>query len=244
MQLRTQEEFFVKLVKFDVKLSSLGFVLYSYCRLKLPLLQRKRQMTIRKSTRSFDISSTNLEDRIVKLEKACYNTDDRICVFLDNTSIFNALKEYDDQRLNYKILSEFLADGREMDGRFYYGEPPTNWTSSDISVSNRLKFNEYLQNVLSFTMIPISLRSRNTAEGEKLILDGIDCAIAYDMAKLQNRYQTYILVSGNEAFVPVLRNLRNDGIRVEVAFFSDQIGWLQRESHQFLPLENVENIFL
>lgn len=206
-------------------------------------------MTIRKTTRSLDTirvteNTQALEDRILKLEKAFSNSDDRVCVFVDNTSIFNALKEYDDQRLNYKILTEFLADGREMDGRFYYGEPPTNWSSSEISVSNRLKFNEYLQNTLNFNMIPISLRSRNTVDGEKLMLDGIDCVITYDMARLRDRYQTYILVSGNDAFVPILRNLRNDGIRVEVAFFGDQIGWLKREAHQFLPLEDVESIFL
>lgn len=82
----------------------------------------------------------------------------RVCIFIDNTCLFHALRERRNLRLDYKKLIAYLGQQRTTDVRFYYSE---DWrTLEDEDRIKRRKFYSFLEHQLNFLMVELPLRKR------------------------------------------------------------------------------------
>jgi len=84
----------------------------------------------------------------------------QVCMFVDNSNLFHAIRGMGLKKLDYIRLRDFLADGRSADVRFYYSELQTDNDSNDKK-AGRDRFYKFLEDKLSFNMIRLPLRERS-----------------------------------------------------------------------------------
>lgn len=96
-------------------------------------------------------------DSILKLMRQ----QQRLCVFIDNSNLFHALRHRTDKRINYIKLCEQIASGRTIDVRFYYSDTGDDRYGDQDKRLNREKFYRFLSEHLKFNMIRLPLRERS-----------------------------------------------------------------------------------
>jgi len=99
-------------------------------------------------------------------QRSVLQSREKVCIFIDNSNLFHALRglagEWGEQRkLDYILLKEALAEGRDCDVRFYYSVPEGDGDSSDKSAQRRSNFYAFLGENLKFHMISLPLRERS-----------------------------------------------------------------------------------
>jgi uncharacterized LabA/DUF88 family protein len=130
----------------------------------------------------------------------------RVAVFIDGNNLFHAAR-YHNIDIDYnKLLRVLLGDGRLLRAFFY--------TGVDVAAERQQGFLLWMRRN-GFRVIHKEL---------KTFYDGtrkanLDVEIAVDMLSLAGRYDTAVLVSGDEDFVYAVNAVAYKGCRVEVAGF-------------------------
>lgn len=171
---------------------------------------------------------------------------EKVCIFVDNSNLFHALRGFTDRKMDYLGLRDFLADGRGADIRFYYS---VLLEATDEASLKRNKFYDFLERVGRYQMIPLPLKEKFSGNSHTYEEKGLDCEIVYDMARLATigHYQTFILVAGDEDYARTVKRLRMEtGISVEVAFFGNFgcSSALRKEASDFIDLSKANELFL
>ena len=130
----------------------------------------------------------------------------RVAVFIDGNNLFHAAR-FHNLDIDYnKLLRVLLVDGRLLRAFFY--------TGVDAGAERQQGFLLWMRRN-GFRVVQKEL---------KTFYDGtrkanLDVEIAVDMLSLAGRYDTAVLVSGDEDFVYALNAVAYKGCRVEVAGF-------------------------
>jgi uncharacterized LabA/DUF88 family protein len=130
----------------------------------------------------------------------------RVAVFIDGNNLFHAAR-YHNIDIDYnKLLKLLLGDGRLLRAFFY--------TGVDVGAERQQGFLLWMRRN-GFRVVHKEL---------KTFYDGtrkanLDVEIAVDMLNLAGRYDTAVLVSGDEDFVYAVNAVAYKGCRVEVAGF-------------------------
>ncbi len=130
----------------------------------------------------------------------------RVAVFIDGNNLFHAAR-FHNLDIDYnKLLRLLLGDGRLLRAFFY--------TGVDVGAERQQGFLLWMKRN-GFRVIQKEL---------KTFYDGtrkanLDVEIAVDMLSLAGKYDTAVLVSGDEDFVYALNSVSYKGCRVEVAGF-------------------------
>lgn len=130
----------------------------------------------------------------------------RVAVFIDGNNLFHAAR-FHNLDIDYnKLLKVLLGDGRLLRAFFY--------TGVDAGAERQQGFLLWMRRN-GFRVVQKEL---------KTFYDGtrkanLDVEIAVDMLSLAGRYDTAILVSGDEDFVYAINAVAYKGCRVEVAGF-------------------------
>ena len=130
----------------------------------------------------------------------------RVAVFIDGNNLFHAARFHNIDIDYNKLLRLLLGDGRLLRAFFY--------TGVDAGAERQQGFLLWMRRN-GFRVIQKEL---------KTFYDGtrkanLDVEIAVDMLSLAGRYDTAVLVSGDEDFVYALNAVAYKGCRVEVAGF-------------------------
>ena len=130
----------------------------------------------------------------------------RVAVFIDGNNLFHAARFHSIDIDYNKLLRVLLGDGRLLRAFFY--------TGVDVGAERQQGFLLWMRRN-GFRVIQKEL---------KTFYDGtrkanLDVEIAVDMLSLAGRYDTAVLVSGDEDFVYALNAVAYKGCRVEVAGF-------------------------
>ena len=130
----------------------------------------------------------------------------RVAVFIDGNNLFHAARFHNIDIDYNKLLRVLLGDGRLLRAFFY--------TGVDIGAERQQGFLLWMRRN-GFRVIQKEL---------KTFYDGtrkanLDVEIAVDMLSLAGRYDTAILVSGDEDFVYAVNAVAYKGCRVEIAGF-------------------------
>ena len=130
----------------------------------------------------------------------------RVAVFIDGNNLFHAARFHTIDIDYNKLLRVLLGDGRLLRAFFY--------TGVDVGAERQQGFLLWMRRN-GFRVVQKEL---------KTFYDGtrkanLDVEIAVDMLSLAGRYDTAVLVSGDEDFVYALNAVAYKGCRVEVAGF-------------------------
>lgn len=130
----------------------------------------------------------------------------RVAVFIDGNNLFHAARFHNIDIDYNKLLRILLGDGRLLRAFFY--------TGVDVGAERQQGFLLWMRRN-GFRVVQKEL---------KTFYDGtrkanLDVEIAVDMLSLAGRYDTAVLVSGDEDFVYAINAVAYKGCRVEVAGF-------------------------
>lgn len=130
----------------------------------------------------------------------------RVAVFIDGNNLFHAARFHNIDIDYNKLLRVLLGDGRLLRAFFY--------TGVDVGAERQQGFLLWMRRN-GFRVIQKEL---------KTFYDGtrkanLDVEIAVDMLSLAGRYDTAVLVSGDEDFVYAVNAVAYKGCRVEIAGF-------------------------
>lgn len=130
----------------------------------------------------------------------------RVAVFIDGNNLFHAARFHNIDIDYNKLLRVLLGDGRLLRAFFY--------TGVDVGAERQQGFLLWMRRN-GFRVVQKEL---------KTFYDGtrkanLDVEIAVDMLSLAGRYDTAVLVSGDEDFVYAVNAIAYKGCRVEVAGF-------------------------
>lgn len=130
----------------------------------------------------------------------------RVAVFIDGNNLFHAARFHNIDIDYNRLLRVLLGDGRLLRAFFY--------TGVDVGAERQQGFLLWMRRN-GFRVVQKEL---------KTFYDGtrkanLDVEIAVDMLSLAGRYDTAVLVSGDEDFVYAINAVAYKGCRVEVAGF-------------------------
>ncbi len=130
----------------------------------------------------------------------------RVAVFIDGNNLFHAARFHNIDIDYNKLLRVLLGDGRLLRAFFY--------TGVDVGAERQQGFLLWMRRN-GFRVVQKEL---------KTVYDGtrkanLDVEIAVDMLSLAGRYDTAVLVSGDEDFVYAINAVAYKGCRVEIAGF-------------------------
>ena len=141
--------------------------------------------------------------------------NNKYMIFIDGSNLFHACQRKG-IKMDFEKLKEVLTRDKNVINIYYYTGVTANITAEQSSFFKKLKHLEYKLNTKT-----LKLRS----DGIK-VEKGIDVLLAIDLLwyAFHNAYDTAILVSGDDDFVPAVNSVISLGRRVELWTFEDSLG--------------------
>lgn len=146
---------------------------------------------------------------------------ERVSIFIDGSNLYHNFKGLGIQRIDFQKLVDRLVGNRQLVLVFYYN------ASLDISMNletywKQQKFFDELRKLPSFKVVLCKLRrykkeDKTTAYEVK----GDDVHLTVDIISgaYEDTFDTAIIVSGDEDFIPALKKVQELGKKVENAYF-------------------------
>jgi uncharacterized LabA/DUF88 family protein len=105
----------------------------------------------------------SLTPQIAQIEELlqAVRSQTQVCVFVDNSNVFHALRGMGSRKMDYVRLRDYLGDGRTTDVRFYYSDPDPLRDDNLDKKAARERFYKFLEEKLAFNMIRLPLRERS-----------------------------------------------------------------------------------
>ena len=144
---------------------------------------------------------------------------ERISIFIDGSNLYHSL---DGIKIDFEKLIKELAKDRILTNVFYY-IAPLDLATNEEKYWKHQRFLAELEKISGFKVVLCTLRKYKNNDGTFYFgVKGDDVYLANDMlvGAYENLYDTAILVSGDEDFVPVINTLRRLNKKTENAFFT------------------------
>ena len=149
------------------------------------------------------------------------NKFERVSAFIDGSNFYHSTLKIGG-KIKFKKLIQELVGERKLINVFYYV------ANLDITIDEKKywqhqKFLNILRKIPKFNIVLCTLKKIKKKDGNfDFILKGDDINLAIDLVDGANkdRYDTAILVSGDEDFVPAIKIVQREGKRVENIYFS------------------------
>lgn len=146
---------------------------------------------------------------------------ERISVFIDGSNLYYSLKDLKVSKIDFQKLVNLLKKDRLLISVYYYNAP------LDISVDSKKyweqqKFFDVLRRIPGFNVVLARLRKHKRDDGTFVFeVKGDDICLAVDLISgaYENLYDTALIVSGDEDFVPAIRKVQKLGKKVENIYF-------------------------
>ena len=146
---------------------------------------------------------------------------ERISIFIDGSNLYYSLKDLEVSKIDFQKLVQMLKKDRLLVSVFYYNAP------LDISIDSKKyweqqKFFDALRRIPGFNVVLARLRKHKGEDGlYKFEVKGDDIYLATDLISgaYENLYDTALIVSGDEDFVPAIRKVQKLGKNVENIYF-------------------------
>lgn len=144
---------------------------------------------------------------------------ERVSIFIDGSNLYHSL---DGVKIDFEKLIKELTKERILTNIFYY-IAPLDITSNEEKYWKHQKFLAELEKIPKFKVVLCTLRKHKNKDGTfGFNVKGDDVYLANDMliGVYENLYDTAILVSGDEDFVPVINTLKRLNKKTENVFFT------------------------
>jgi uncharacterized LabA/DUF88 family protein len=169
---------------------------------------------------------------------------ERVMIFIDGSNLYHNLKRLGHQRINFEKLIKLLLKERTLISTYYYAAP------LDISIDSKKywvqqKFFEHLKKIPNFKIILCKQKKRWDTNGLlRFDVKGDDVHLAVDLVSYayENHYDTAIIVSGDEDFVPAVQRIQKLGKKVEDIYFYSSVSYSLKNICNFSYCINEINI--
>lgn len=144
---------------------------------------------------------------------------ERVSIFIDGSNLYHSL---DKVKIDFEKLIKELTKDRILTTAYYY-ITPLDITLNEEKYWKHQKFLAELGKISSFKVVLCTLRKHeNKDKTFSYEVKGDDIYLANDLlvGAYENLYDTAILVSGDEDFVPVINTLKRLNKKTENAFFT------------------------
>lgn len=147
---------------------------------------------------------------------------ERVSIFIDGSNLYYSLNSLGVSKIDFNKLAQMLKKDRLLVSVYYYNAP------LDISIDSdkywdQQKFFDALRKIPGFNVILARLRKHKKDDGTyKFEVKGDDIYLAVDLVSgaYENLYDTALIVSGDEDFVPAIKKVQKLGKKVENIYFS------------------------
>lgn len=148
------------------------------------------------------------------------NEKERVMIFIDGSNLYYSLKDIKIKKINFKKLLSCLVENKILILAYYYN------SSLDISIDQKKyweqqKFFSFLRKIPDFKVVLCRMR-KHKKNGDFLFdVKGDDVNLAVDLVSgaYENLYDTAIIVSGDEDFVPAIQKAQKLGKKIVNAYF-------------------------
>lgn len=157
----------------------------------------------------------------------------RVAIFVDVQNMFYSAKLLHHSKLDYgKLLRELTGSRQLVRAIAYIVQKP------DINQSG---FHDALGR-LGYELKIKELKARQDADNAKGNVKGSwDVGLTVDALNIAPKIDTFVLVSGDGDYLPLVDSMKNKGCRVEVVSFERSIsGELVKAASQYIPI--TENL--
>ncbi|MFC1682326.1 NYN domain-containing protein [Nanoarchaeota archaeon] len=147
-------------------------------------------------------------------------TKERVMIFIDGSNLYYSLRDLKIKKIDFKKMLASLTENKLLVSTFYYNAP------LDISVNKKKywdqqKFFSFLRKIPDFKVILCRMR-KHKKDGELFFdVKGDDVHLAVDLVSgaYENLYDTAIIISGDEDFVPAIQKAQKLGKKIINAYF-------------------------
>jgi uncharacterized LabA/DUF88 family protein len=147
---------------------------------------------------------------------------ERVSIFIDGSNLYHSLKALDETKIDFEKLIKELIKNRILTNVFYY-IASLDIASNEEKYWKHQKFLAELEKIPGFKIVLCTLRKHENKDGTfGFDVKGDDVYLANDIlvGAYENLYDTAILVSGDEDFVPIIDTLKRLNKKTENAFFT------------------------
>jgi uncharacterized LabA/DUF88 family protein len=167
---------------------------------------------------------------------------ERLMIFIDGSNLYHSLKYIGKNQIDFQKFVEHLSNGRKIIEVFYYNAP------LDISINSttywaQQKFFDKLRKIPKFNVVLCRLKKHSGKTGNIFEVKGDDIHLATDLISnaYENKYDTAIIVSGDEDFVPAIKKVQTLGKIVENAYFAKtSSNYLKASCNKSLKIDQNE----
>ena len=146
---------------------------------------------------------------------------ERVAIFIDGSNLYYGLKNLKRERINFQKLIQLLKKEKMLSYTFYYNAP-LNIKVNPKTYWEQQKFFNELRKIPDFNVVLCRLRKHKRKNGNYVFdVKGDDVHLAVDLVSgaYENLYDTAIIVSGDEDFVPAIKKAQKLGKKVINAYF-------------------------
>lgn len=167
---------------------------------------------------------------------------ERVAIFIDGSNLYYSLKNLKKGRIDFQKLLQLLTKDKMLISTFYYNAP-LNIKVNPKTYWEQQKFFNELRKIPDFKVILCKLR-KHKRKNNNYVFDvkGDDVHLAVDLVSgaYENLYDTAIIVSGDEDFVPAIKKVQKLGKKIINAYFkSSSSASLKKTCDDFIYMNNL-----
>ena len=167
---------------------------------------------------------------------------ERVSIFIDGSNLYHSLKKSGNIKIDFAKLIKELSKDKLLTNTFYY-IASLDITADEKKYWKHQKFLAELEKIPNFKVILCTLKKYTKEDGTSgFEVKGDDIYLANDMlvGAYENHYDTAILISGDEDFIPVINTLKKLNKGIENAFFIETSSKKLRKScDKIINLKNI-----
>jgi len=170
-------------------------------------------------------------------------SNERVAIFIDGSNFYHSTKKIlkMKERINYQKLINALTGNRRLVNAFYY-VAPLDITANAKKYWKHQKFLNVLKKIQHFNVVLCTLKKLKIDGDYIYLIKGDDVRLSHDilMGAVKDLYDTAIIVSGDEDFLPLIKTVKEYGKRTENAYFSSSSSFnLRNACDRSIHLNNV-----
>ena len=167
---------------------------------------------------------------------------ERVMIFIDGSNLYYSLKNLGVNNIDFQKLLKLLKEDKMLISTFYYNAP-LNISINPKTYWEQQKFFSELRKIPDFNVVLCKLRKHKRAKG-KYVFDvkGDDVHLAVDLVSgaYEDLYDTAIIVSGDEDFVPAIKKAQKLGKKIINAYFkSSSSASLKKTCDDFIYMNDL-----
>ena len=145
---------------------------------------------------------------------------ERVIVLIDGSNVYYSTARKG-KKIDFEKLVRELVSHRTLIQAYYY-VAPLDFETNPEKYWDHQRFLDVLRGIPKFTVELCTLKKIKAKSGSFVfVVKGDDVRLAHDllMGAVKDLYDTAIIVSGDEDFVPLIKTVKEYGKKVENAYF-------------------------